>query len=53
LRPVLAGIATLEELETYYSIDDLADLHEGMDIQHEIEEYYSKKASAEMKNKRK
>ena len=37
-RPVVAKIATLTEVETRWSIGDLADAHEALDIQHEAQE---------------
>jgi hypothetical protein len=30
-RVVLDGVATLQEIETHWSIDDLADAHEALD----------------------
>jgi hypothetical protein len=33
----MAKIATLQEIETHWSIDDLADAHEALDIQQEAE----------------
>ena len=36
-RPVTARIATLQEIDTHWSIDDLADAHEALDIQAEAE----------------
>lgn len=35
----MAGKVTLEELENHYSIDDLADLHEAMDVDIEVQNY--------------
>lgn len=34
----MAKKATLEEIDRYWSIDDLADCHDAMDIDHEIQE---------------
>jgi len=45
----LAHITTLEEIETHWSICDLADAHEALDIQQEAGEFYRKQA--EKKNK--
>ena len=42
-RPILEGVATLEEVETYYSLNDLADAHEALDIKDEAEAYYNKR----------
>lgn len=37
MRPILRGKATLSEIETHYSILDLADLNEAMDLEEEAE----------------
>ena len=37
-RPILAKIATLYEIETHWSIDDLADAHEVLDVKYNIEQ---------------
>ena len=34
-------ITTLQELEEHWSIDDLADAHEILDIKQEAEEFYN------------
>lgn len=36
-RPILAGVTTLRELETYYDINDVWDANEALDIQQEAE----------------
>lgn len=36
-RPIIRRATTLEEVETYYDIDDLGDLNEALDIQDEAE----------------
>jgi len=36
-RPILAKITTLHEVETYWSIDDLADAHEALDLKADLE----------------
>lgn len=36
-RIVLDGVATLQEIETWWSIDDLADAHEALDVKAAIE----------------
>ncbi len=36
-RIVLEGIATLQEIETHWSIDDLADAHEALDLKTSLE----------------
>jgi hypothetical protein len=43
-RPILAGCATLQEVELHWSIDDLADANEALDIKHEAENYAAKSA---------
>lgn len=30
----MEGLATLEEIETYYSMKDVLDAHEALDIRH-------------------
>lgn len=39
LRPVLARKASLEEIERYWSFNDLVKMHEIMDIQEEMQEF--------------
>lgn len=39
-RPILAKITTLQEVENHWSIDDLTDAHELLDIKGEAEEWY-------------
>ncbi len=36
-RVVLEGVATLQEIETHWSIDDLADAHEALDLKTALE----------------
>lgn len=36
-RPVIEGVATLEEIENAWSVDDLIDAHEALDMKAEIE----------------
>jgi len=43
----LAGIVTLEEMDRHWTINDLADAHEALDIKEEVEQYYMKKAEKE------
>jgi len=51
--PILRGVVTLEEMNRYWTICDLADCHEALEIQAEIDNYYQKayeeKAKAERK----
>ena len=44
-RPVLRKIATLEEIETHWSLTDMLDAHEALDIMDEMETYANKQAS--------
>ena len=44
LRPVLAQVATLEEIDRHYDILDLADINEALDLQAEAE-YLAMKAA--------
>ena len=45
-RPVLAKVVTLQELKTSYTLSDLCDLHEALDIKQDLEEEASKKANS-------
>lgn len=47
LRPVIAGKATLEEIERHWSLVDLARVHQLLDVNEEAEEYYQKLAEQE------
>ncbi|MCK5316397.1 MAG: hypothetical protein KAJ55_00705, partial [Anaerolineales bacterium] len=38
-RPILAKITTLQEIENHWSLCDILDVHEALDIQQEAEEY--------------
>ena len=40
-RPILEGITTLEEVNNSWTINDLADAHEVLDIKSEMEYYYN------------
>ncbi len=51
-RPILAQVATLEEIETHYSFDDLLDVNEALDVKHEAEEFYLKKSQDKSKRRR-
>ncbi len=37
MRPIVEGKATLEEIETHWSIIDLLDVNEALDLQWEAE----------------
>jgi hypothetical protein len=38
-RVILAGAGRLEEIERHWSIDDLADANEALDVRDEAEEF--------------
>ncbi len=42
----MKGIVTLQELDTHWTLCDIMDAHEAMDIQEEAEAYYSKQQAA-------
>jgi len=42
-RIVTANIATLGEIQNYWSINDLADANEALDIKEEADEFYAKR----------
>ena len=42
-RPIIAKVVTLQELETYYSLTDLMDVHDAIDIDLEIQKKLSEK----------
>lgn len=46
---MLAKVATLQEVETQWSIDDLMDCHEALDIELEYMNKESKRIEAEAK----
>jgi hypothetical protein len=41
-RPIIAKVTTLREIEESWSIDDLLDAHEALDIQQEHEAWAAK-----------
>lgn len=45
-------MATLKELETYYTMDQLADMHEAMDLQDEFAARAEARAKADAERKR-
>jgi len=45
-------VATLQEIETHYTLNDLADAHEALDIADEAEEFYRKKSEAQQAKKK-
>lgn len=51
MRPVMRNppLCTLHELETIYTIDDLADFHEAMDEQEEYDRRWIDKQEAKMR----
>ena len=40
--PILQGITTLEEVNRSWTINDLADAHEALNIQAEMDSYYER-----------
>jgi len=50
-RPILAGKTTLSEIDNHYTLDDLADLNEAMDIENEMERFMMEKVKKEAKRK--
>lgn len=38
-RVILAGAGSLEEIERHWSVDDLADANEALDVRDEAEEF--------------
>lgn len=44
MRPVLGGLDTLTNVHLYWSIDDLYDAHEALDIKAEIEQHAKESA---------
>lgn len=46
---MLAGLGSLQEIETHWSIDDLADANEALDLKEEAEAYANKVAAAKAK----
>ena len=51
MRPWMEGKATLQELDEHWSIDDLADAHDAMDIMIELETASSRAAKDEANRK--
>lgn len=47
---ILSNVATLEEIETHWSINDLADANEALDVKEEIERLES--AQIQQRSKR-
>ncbi len=45
-RLVLDRVATLQEIETHWSIDDIADAHEALDVKAAIELAVNQKSRA-------
>ncbi len=50
---MLAKVATLEEIERSWSLNDLMDAHEALDIQQEAEEYAQKEVDKKVERGRK
>jgi hypothetical protein len=39
-KPVIDGVCTLEELDRYWTMCDLRDYHEALDLKYEYEKFY-------------
>lgn len=50
-RPIGAGLVTLQEMETHWSINDLADAHEYLDLTQEREAYDMNRHQRELEQK--
>jgi len=50
-RPIIEKIVTLEELERYWDINDLADAHEALNIRSDAEEFFTKESLKRAKRK--
>ena len=50
-RPILAGLTTLQEIETHWSFADLLDAHEVLDIKEDVEEFHQREVEKRMKKK--
>lgn len=42
-RPILAKIVTLQELDTHWTMCDLADANEALDVQSEVDKFMADK----------
>jgi len=49
-RPILAGVATLAEIDSYWTLCDLLEANEVLDTKEAVEKHY--KSVNEHKNKR-
>jgi hypothetical protein len=45
-NPILSNMATLKEMQTYYTMDDLADMLEALALKSEIEHRAMKKSQS-------
>jgi len=43
-RPIIEKITTLEEVETFWTIDDLADANEALNLKADAEDFYVKQS---------
>ena len=43
-RPILEGVATLHEIDTHWTICDLADANEALDIKDDAHAFYQRQA---------
>jgi len=42
-RPIVKGVATLEEIETHWDLTDLLDANEALDVMDDLERLQAKK----------
>jgi len=50
-RPILAGLATLHEIEEHWTLSDLLDAHEVLDIKADLEAFEYNKIKKQQGNK--
>lgn len=51
-RPILEGITTLHEVNTYWDICDLADANEIIDVKEDAQIYYHNQAARRNKSRK-
>jgi hypothetical protein len=44
-RPVLEGVATLAEIDQFWSLKDLLDCHEALDLRNAARAFYAERAA--------
>lgn len=50
-RIILNGVATFQEIDSYWNINTVMDANEALDIKEEAEEFYRKEAERSRTNK--